>query len=47
MGHAAALPGVSAEDLPEVGRLAAVPSADVPPGAVMPVALIVQVIHLA
>jgi hypothetical protein len=42
MGHAAALPVVSTAGLP-----ATVPSADAPPGAFMPVARMVQVIHLA
>jgi hypothetical protein len=49
-GHAAALPLDSAElaaDLPDTGLPAAGTPVDVSPGAVMPVARMVQVIHLA
>src|SRR5947209_13669125 len=44
--HAAALPVDSAEDLPEAGLPPAITPAEVAPGAVMPVARIVHVIHL-
>src|SRR5918997_6337258 len=50
IGHAAALPVVSAgpvADLPDGGLPAALTPVEVPSGARMPVAWMVQVIHLA